>query len=154
MKRVKLEDIRVGERYWWNDPDDRDTGFVEVDSIDGETVVCNRYGAVVRARPQDLEILCELEEIKSDNGNNNGGYYGDQPWMYTMLGMSKDKFRRLVYEELVEGVATEYADVIAERIADDVAQDICDTADHKNWNDCDARLGIGRVLLKAVGGDA
>ena len=95
----------------------------------------------------------KLEETKSGNGNNNGGYYGSQPWMYTMLGISRDKFRRLIYEELIEGVATEYADDIAERIADSVAQDICDTADPKNWNDCDAMIGLGRVLLKAVGGD-
>lgn len=57
MRHMELKDVRIGARYWWNDPDDRDTGFVEVVSIDGETVVCNRYGAVVRARPQDLEIL-------------------------------------------------------------------------------------------------
>lgn len=59
MRHMVLKDVRIGATYWWNDPDDRDSGFVEVDSIDGETVVCNRYGAVVRARPQDLEILCE-----------------------------------------------------------------------------------------------
>lgn len=150
---MRASDIKVGNKYWWNDPDEGvASNCVTVVSVSGEggdaVVVCKfDTDGVVYALP------CELEEIKSDNGNNKVSYYG-QPWMYTMLGISRDKFRKLIYEELVEGVATEYANVIAERIADGVAQDICDTADHKNWNDCDARLGIGRVLLKAVGGDA
>ena len=85
-----------------------------------------------------------------DASLNKGGYYGEQPWMYTVLGCPREEFLEYIKNELVRSMAADYVDAIAERIADDVAHDICDTAGPEKWNDCDMRLGIGRVLVKLL----
>ena len=93
-------------------------------------------------------MACELEDLleKAESAAKECD-------IYSILGISREEFQSLVCREMLNGISSDYAKSIADRIADDVAQDVCDTADHENWNDCDARLGIGRVLLKAVGGD-
>lgn len=90
-------------------------------------------------------------ESGNSESRNKGGYYGKQPWMYTILGCPREDFLKQIANELVRAMAADYVDAIAEKIADDVAQDICDTADPEVWNDCDLRLGIGRVLIKQLG---
>ena len=87
-------------------------------------------------------------------GLNGGKYYGDQPWMYSLLGMSRSDFIDIVIRELESGVTSEYSRCIAENIADDVAHDICDSADVEKWNDSDLRLGMGRILLRSVEGNS
>ena len=94
------------------------------------------------------------KKIRVHEGGLKGGkFFGRQPWMYTMLGMPRDEFVKSLCGWLLDGITHDYAQSIAERIAEDVAKDICDCADVEKWNDCDMRLAIGRVLLKAVGGD-
>ncbi len=40
--------------------------------------------------------------------------------------------------------------IIAEALAEEIAQDIVDTADLKNWSESDVSLAIGRVLKKRL----
>jgi hypothetical protein len=56
-----------------------------------------------------------------------------------------------VYGQLLLVTDTDYAQKIATTIADDVAQDVCDSADLEHWSIGDVRLGIGRVLMKFLG---
>lgn len=143
MRHMLLKDVRIGARYWWNDPDDRRSGFVTAEAKDGCLVICRTdYGEPINAVPCELEELLEKAESAAKECD-----------IYSILGISREEFQSLVCREMLNGISSDYAKSIADRISDDVAQDICDTADHENWNDCDARLGIGRVLLKAVGGD-
>ena len=86
----------------------------------------------------------------TDDCGNAGGYYGDQPWMYTLIGRPRREFVKLIDCKLTESMSGDYTAEIAEKIADDVAEDICDTADVDNWSEGDLRLAIGRVLLKAA----
>ena len=158
---MDIKDIKVGENYYWNDPDmGICSGTVTVSSIVGSgqdsIVKCiGERGGEMEVFPNELEFL--PDEDYSDSGasdrKDSGGYFGDQPWMYTVLGCSREDFRKQIVNELVRAMAADYVDAIAEKIADDVAQDICDTADNKKWNGCDLRLGIGRVLLKSLGND-
>lgn len=141
-----LKDVRIGAKYWWNDPEDRRSGFVKAEAIEGGFIICRAsggYGERVKAFPYELEDLQE----KAEPAAKEYGIY------YSILGISREEFQSLVCREMLNGISSDYAKRIADRISDDVAQDICDTADHENWNNHDARLGIGRVLLKAVGGD-
>ena len=70
---------------------------------------------------------------------------------YELLNITKDKFVRLLFRELVFVTDYDYAQKLATIISDDVAQDICDSADLKCWSVSDIRIGIGRVLLKQFG---
>ena len=143
MRHMVLKDVRIGARYWWNDPDDRHSGFVKAEAKDCNFITCRtEYGESVSALACQLEALLEKAESAAKECD-----------IYSILGISREEFQSLVCREMLNGISSDYAKSIADRIADDVAQDVCDTADHENWNDCDARLGIGRVLLKAVGGD-
>ena len=143
MKHMLLKDVRIGARYWWNDPDDRRSGFVTAEAKDGCLVICRTdYGEPINAVP------CELEELLEKAGSA-----AKECDIYSILGISREEFQSLVCREIMNGISSDYAKLIADRISDDVASDIRETADTANWNDCDARLGIGRVLLKAVGGE-
>lgn len=143
MRHMVLKDVRIGARYWWNDPDDRHSGFVKAEAKDGDFITCRtEYGEPVSALACELEDLQEKAESAAKECD-----------VYSILGISREEFQSLMCREMTNGISSYYAKSIAESIADDVAQDICDTADHKNWNDYDVRLGIGRVLLKAVRGD-
>lgn len=53
------------------------------------------------------------------------------------------------YRLLLSAMAEEYAGRIADKIYDEVAQDLHECAD-ENWNDDDIRLAIGRVLCKKL----
>lgn len=142
---MELKDVHIGVMYWWNDPDDRRSGFVKAEAKNGSFITFRTLGGCgeqVSALPCELESLQERDE--SAEGERD---------VYSVLGISRDEFQSLVYREILNGISSDYANSIADRICDDVASDIRDTADLEKWNDCDARLGIGRVLLKAVGGE-
>lgn len=70
---------------------------------------------------------------------------------FDRIGTSEDYFVCFVRRELENGISAEYSAPIAEAIAQDVADDVSECADKYKWNDCDVRLGIGRVILKALG---
>ena len=139
-----LKDVRIGARYWWNDPiNGSHSKFVKAEAKDGCFVICrSEYGEPLRALP------CELEELLEKAGSA-----AKECDVYSILGISREEFQSLVCREMLNGISSDYAKLIADRISDDVASDIRETADTANWNDCDARIGIGRVLLKAVGGE-
>lgn len=48
-------------------------------------------------------------------------------------------------------ISSDYAPVIINALADDVAQDVWETADRENFNDDDVRMAVGRVLMKRLG---
>lgn len=100
-----------------------------VESSGGPEETCMRY-VVVRSKEPPPE-------------------YGGEPWMYSMLKMHKGELAARIRNELGKAMA-DRVDEIAAYVADDVAQDICETADAEKWNDSDLRLAIGRVLGKIV----
>jgi len=51
----------------------------------------------------------------------------------------------------VKQISDEYWRSIAESIADDVVEDVQETADPDEWNEDDIRLAIGRVLCDRLG---
>ena len=57
----------------------------------------------------------------------------------------------MLLEEIEDGITSEYSVKIADAIADKVAVDVLETADHKECNSCDISLGVGRVILKRFG---
>ena len=74
--------------------------------------------------------------------------------IYKGIGTSKDYLVELIgaYEDsLLGGISRDYSKSIAEAIADDVARDVHETADHEDWNIDDVRLAVGRVLCKRLG---
>ena len=48
-------------------------------------------------------------------------------------------------------ISDEYWPRIRDAIADDVALDVCETADPVDWTDDDVRLAVGRVLCQRLG---
>lgn len=70
---------------------------------------------------------------------------------FEALETNRRDFVETVMRELLNGVTGDYAGKIADTIADDVADDVAECADLNEWNDCDVRLAIGRVLLKTLG---
>lgn len=59
------------------------------------------------------------------------------------------EIKQIVIDELSKSTDREYASQIADSIIGLVCKDIKETAD-KEWNDCDVRLAIGRVLVNLV----
>lgn len=57
----------------------------------------------------------------------------------------------MLLEEIEDGITSEYSVKIADAIADKVAVDVLDAAEHNEWNSCDIRLGVGMVILKRFG---
>lgn len=51
----------------------------------------------------------------------------------------------------VKQVSDDYWTAIAESIADDVVQNVRETADPEEWNEDDIRLAVGRVLCDRLG---
>ena len=73
--------------------------------------------------------------------------------IYKEIGTSKDYLVELIgaYEDsLLGGISRDYSKSIAEAIADDVARDVHETADHEDWDIDDVRLAVGRVLCKRM----
>ena len=71
--------------------------------------------------------------------------------VYGKLGCTRDDFCTMLIEEIEDGITREYSVKIADAIADNVAVDVLEAADHKEWNSCDISLGVGRVILKRFG---
>lgn len=67
------------------------------------------------------------------------------------IGTERDAFEKVVERSLLDGISGEYVRLLAERISEEVAEDVSACADVDNWNSCDVSLGIGRVILKALG---
>ena len=73
--------------------------------------------------------------------------------IYKEIGTSKDYLVELIgaYEDsILGGISRDYSKSIAEAIADDVARDVHETADHEDWDIDDVRLAVGRVLCKRM----
>lgn len=73
--------------------------------------------------------------------------------VYKELGTHRLGFLKVVERTLLDGISGDYVGLLADAIADDVAEDVSECADIKNWNSCDVSLGVGRVILKALGVD-
>lgn len=60
MRHMLLKDLRIGARYWWNDPVERRSTFVKAEAKDGNFIICRtEYGEPLRALPCELEDLQE-----------------------------------------------------------------------------------------------
>lgn len=77
----------------------------------------------------------------------------DEIQVYNELGTDRHEFLSLVEKSLMDGISGDYVGLLAYEIAEDVAKDVAECADIKNWNTCDVSLGVGRVLLRALGVD-
>lgn len=53
-----------------------------------------------------------------------------------------------------DGISSECSSKIVDAIADEVAEDVLESADQKEWNACDMSLGAGRVILRRFGVNA
>lgn len=74
--------------------------------------------------------------------------------IYKEIGTSKDYLVELIgayKDSILGGISRDYSKSIAEAIADKVARDIHETADHEDWNIDDVSLAVGRVLCKRLG---
>lgn len=71
--------------------------------------------------------------------------------LYIELNTTRSAMLNRVETDLRKIVSGDYSSAIADRIVDDIAMDISETADHDNWNDADFRLAFGRVLCDALG---
>jgi len=73
--------------------------------------------------------------------------------VFGKIGIERHDFINVVERSLLDGISGDYVRLLAERIAEGVAEDIDECADVDNWNSCDVSLGVGRVILKALGVD-
>lgn len=68
-----------------------------------------------------------------------------------LLGVEQKHIVDIICEIGINGaISNDYLRPIAEKIVEDVAQDIYESADAENWNDDDVRLAVGRVLCKKL----
>ena len=68
-----------------------------------------------------------------------------------LLEINPDYLVEIIHDLNIDGpISQDYIRPIAESIVEDVAQDIYETADRKDWNDDDVRLAVGRVLCKKL----
>lgn len=73
--------------------------------------------------------------------------------IYNDLGVSAEYISAIICdkENGAEGsISRDYSKFIADAIADDVARDIHECADHEDWDMDDVRLAVGRVLCKRL----
>ena len=70
---------------------------------------------------------------------------------FCKIGINRCGFVNMVERSLMDGISGEYVGILADRIAEGVADDVSESADIKNWNSCDVSLGVARVILKALG---
>ena len=73
--------------------------------------------------------------------------------VFGKIGIERRDFIDVVERSLLDGISGDYVRLLAEKIAERVAEDIDECADVDNWNSCDVSLGVGRVILKALGVD-
>ena len=65
------------------------------------------------------------------------------------LEISPEKLVGIIFDLNNDGpIPRDYIRPIAEKVVEEVAQDIYETADRENWNDDDVRLAFGRVICK------
>ena len=68
-----------------------------------------------------------------------------------LLGTTPEYIVDTIYDLNFNGlISANYIKQIAYKIAEDVAQDIYETADREDWNCDDVRLAFGRVLCKKL----
>lgn len=71
---------------------------------------------------------------------------------YKKLGTTKAEIIESIWTLNMNGpISNDYIRHIAEAVADDVVQDLWETADHEYWNDDDLRLAFGRALMDRLG---
>lgn len=76
-----------------------------------------------------------------------------EPDPFGKIGIDRCGFVSMVERSLMDGISGEYVGLLADRIAEGVADDVSESADIDNWNSCDVSLGAARVILKALGVD-
>lgn len=68
-----------------------------------------------------------------------------------LLKINADYLVDMIHDMNIDGpISDDYIRPIAEKIVEDVAQDIYETADREEWNSDDVRLAVGRVLCKKL----
>lgn len=67
------------------------------------------------------------------------------------IGTERCAFVNMVERSLMYGISGEYVRLLADRIAEEVADDVFESADIENWHSIDVGLGVARVILKSLG---
>lgn len=68
-----------------------------------------------------------------------------------LLEISPDYLTEIICDMNTNGpISQDYIFPIADKIVEDVAQDIYETADREDWTPDDVRLAVGRVLCKKL----
>lgn len=68
------------------------------------------------------------------------------------LGVGPQYLVEMIAELNVDGpIGADYIRPIAEKVIDEVVEDMAETTDGQDWNTDDLRLAFGRVLVKRLG---
>lgn len=67
-----------------------------------------------------------------------------------ILILDKRFAKLVVLDHMLSIMDTGQARTVTDLIIDDVVKDVKECADNENWNDCDVRLAIGRVLIQRL----
>lgn len=136
--------------------DDGNTAYVRVctDSfksggIWSEMILDDASGVEVD-RTEVRDRLSGTWELEND-GTRYEVYVELDP--FGKIGIDRCGFVNMVERSLMDGISGEYVGLLADRIAEGVADDVSESADIDNWNSCDVSLGVARVILKALGVD-
>jgi hypothetical protein len=63
----------------------------------------------------------------------------------------KEMVQYVAFHLLSKSISDDYVSELTDAIAEDVYQDVDETADPEEWNEDDVRLALGRVLLRKCG---
>lgn len=63
----------------------------------------------------------------------------------------KEMVQDVAFRLLSKSISDDYVSELTNAIAEDVYQDVDETADPGEWNEDDVRLALGRVLLRKCG---
>lgn len=68
------------------------------------------------------------------------------------LGVGPQYLVEMIADLNVDGpIGADYIRLIAEKVIDEVVEDMAETTDGQDWNADDLRLAFGRVLVKRLG---
>lgn len=66
---------------------------------------------------------------------------------------ARDYINEYIYRRFLVFMESRDAGAIADALTDKVIDDIVETADKENWNDCDIDIALSRIMLKTFVGE-
>ena len=112
-----------------------------------EMALYDQYGVEI-ALSEVGDRLSGTWTIESDSSRYEVYVHID---VFGKIGIDRRGFVNMVERSLMDGISGDYVGLLADRIAEGVADDVSESADVDNWNSCDVSLGVARVILKSLG---